>query len=1341
MEVFPDIHSIPDDMALRKLREAEEHADNGNYINALRLLKEAEPHASDPDLKARIFMNLGDAYYNMGSLDGAEASFRRAAELADDPRLKLELGRQFVGRKGIKDLRAACRLWREAADKVANPREREFLWSKIAYAHGESGDHALAIDAWKKALALMTGRVSKDIYENHIGEAYLRLCGGGLSTYFCEQSIAHFVNVGESSPYTHLEAQRGIREARRLMAFGDHAAFTSSNILPDVNSYGNGSGGKPESSLLSVNSNGEARFTPQLKATRYTPRIGGRDEIRAAASGEKGPGGDVVFTVSPPFSGAVYYRDGVAERFDSGTKEWVIAVSPGFFTHDKSVAAEQSVRMIVDESTTPLPMPYGYSISAGTVRFDGEVPDHQIVRDIYGNFYLVMEERPRAPVTLNYGIGYDPEPYDISFVTPETKERMLAGVKLPKDLAEELAGLKSSGAGVMEKAQSLRDFFIERFRYIKEDHPEAKALNAYYMEDGKARYFERIFEKRVVDCDMANTVFIALLREIGVPSRLARGYWPYEDAEILQSVHGHGWTEVWDEADGRWTVVEAVPPNVLEERERVADAMKAPPEGADNFIRWRRLTPEAALEARKKRREDLHLERLNEVEAIIEGLRESGELRGIADIAVKTAREFAATAADYIERPKDYWLRAELALGIVDRAVDALPPSGDLDAQRAYSDLIGSILDDTEGRDLPAIMPWEIKGQGWQQIYKSGRLYRVKDGSLDRVDLNGYLRPGSWSLKLEPLTDTAYPDIYPLGGPDGEALILIDNDAAVVMVDRRPVKSYQFNGSILGSRGSGDGGAVAIALKNREGDDVTYEVVALDATGIIHRSGPLSYYPYFETAGAGGAFVYANHLDLDIDHSDGNNAVLFDREREVRFTKDPDGIEFGDVSFKGDDYMRWAIDAFPYLVLLRKAGTAQTLHVYDSEGEIARTPPLEGVRHWKQVPGSGGFVISADGARGLYLFDPKQPGSVERLAVFENELISPMMWQFSSDGSRMAFYTKEEGRDGRWSHNVYVIDIPGKRVLYKTAVSPLFLRPILQLSGDGRRIAIAYATISYNDRDEDRVYIDLVDGGGGLAELGRGPYYRCALYDRVSTDLRYSNNPYLEDQYIDNLPLKIARHLLKGDGRTTYRPLDTRLIAIFDSMPYAIDEISPEEYASLIGRTSYILHTKDGERENGPVSLRRAPSDHQGFREAAFEYGKKNLKEIVASGASEEVITVLAFLIAEEAKDGGHEVFKQVAAARPALLAGAIFYAADSWGSDPRIFGYLPAGTRETLAPFIKEGLEKRYDGVKDEPNGVAAADGRTRRLMRFINYLRPFIETFGRDVLPDGLRSAVSDW
>ncbi len=139
---------------------------------------------------------------------------------------------------------------------------------------------------------------------------------------------------------------------------------------------------------------------------------------------------------------------------------------------------------------------------------------------------------------------------------------------------EELSRYKQLPDGWLDRSiESLRDSIMSRYKTTSE---KINALKWYFLgnygyslrpefpegEQELVKYF--LLNKVDSYCEYFATGTVLLLRSAGIPARYVVGYYVTErdtitDCWVARQRDAHAWAEAWDEAEGRWVVVESTP--------------------------------------------------------------------------------------------------------------------------------------------------------------------------------------------------------------------------------------------------------------------------------------------------------------------------------------------------------------------------------------------------------------------------------------------------------------------------------------------------------------------------------------------------------------------------------------------------------------------------------------------------------------------------------------------------------------------------------------------------------------------------------------------------------------
>jgi transglutaminase-like putative cysteine protease len=190
-----------------------------------------------------------------------------------------------------------------------------------------------------------------------------------------------------------------------------------------------------------------------------------------------------------------------------------------------------------------LPAPSGFSVEASSIRVDGSPsPD---ARCVLGET-LVKTAPGRHTVTYECGRLAADEPL------PDADLRLLrdTGVELAWPADTRAAIDAARGLPLQERIRAAADRVASMVAY--DTTPETVAAYSRMREGAEADWLAFVLRVGKGDCDVLNGVNALLLRELGVPARLALGV--VGDRGTLPSpVLAHAWTEYFA---GRWEAVD-----------------------------------------------------------------------------------------------------------------------------------------------------------------------------------------------------------------------------------------------------------------------------------------------------------------------------------------------------------------------------------------------------------------------------------------------------------------------------------------------------------------------------------------------------------------------------------------------------------------------------------------------------------------------------------------------------------------------------------------------------------------------------------------------------------------
>jgi len=234
------------------------------------------------------------------------------------------------------------------------------------------------------------------------------------------------------------------------------------------------------------------------------------------------------------------FRTKAVEVFDQGRG----AVSPEPVAVSRApeyrCAAECTrVRVGVDAGPglLPLPIPTGYAVEAAEATLDG-VPVGTVLLTAEGDPVLELEAL-RTQGTLEYVVG--PSREGLSAERLRALSALPAALAFPQELgraAAGAAGKKSPSARVA----AVVDYVSRTFTYDRSPSI-AEAYRTFVESNPRTGWLDLVTSLKRGDCDVENSVAMALLRRAGVPSRLAIGYMGEAGAARPGM---HAWIEYYD---------------------------------------------------------------------------------------------------------------------------------------------------------------------------------------------------------------------------------------------------------------------------------------------------------------------------------------------------------------------------------------------------------------------------------------------------------------------------------------------------------------------------------------------------------------------------------------------------------------------------------------------------------------------------------------------------------------------------------------------------------------------------------------------------------------------------
>ncbi|MBP9780094.1 VWA domain-containing protein [Candidatus Gracilibacteria bacterium] len=252
--------------------------------------------------------------------------------------------------------------------------------------------------------------------------------------------------------------------------------------------------------------------------------------------------------IDPPLPG--YYYSGRKSYYNIPSKLWS---KKKIFSSYQPVSIDMIEKKYVltgkvVRGVFALPLPVNSLIDPKSIHPSS--PQVKIEQDQKGCFYIIS--------TASYEIQFDFYTNQIVHEKPfisADSEKIVTGT-LTENTMKLLESLKSSSKSIQEKAGEVCDHIALIKKYSVE-------YQFYiYHTSTSQDYFYNLDASPVLECYSANTLYVGLMREIGIPARLCSGHNldtknEYGGKSHISNQTGHAWSEIWD--GGSWVLMDATP--------------------------------------------------------------------------------------------------------------------------------------------------------------------------------------------------------------------------------------------------------------------------------------------------------------------------------------------------------------------------------------------------------------------------------------------------------------------------------------------------------------------------------------------------------------------------------------------------------------------------------------------------------------------------------------------------------------------------------------------------------------------------------------------------------------
>lgn len=177
------------------------------------------------------------------------------------------------------------------------------------------------------------------------------------------------------------------------------------------------------------------------------------------------------------------------------------------------------------------------------------VPEFQV--DQNGCVYLISKEKQF--VSFNFWLNQHTN--DVAPINADSEKIIFDS--LSSRTQELLTKLRTSWASAQQIAETIRYYIIKTKKY------STKVQGTLRNKSNRNNYIKHLDESPILECFSANSLCVALCRELWIPARLVVGH-------MIQSVNNewkacitkndwHAWSEIWDDTIWEWIRVDATP--------------------------------------------------------------------------------------------------------------------------------------------------------------------------------------------------------------------------------------------------------------------------------------------------------------------------------------------------------------------------------------------------------------------------------------------------------------------------------------------------------------------------------------------------------------------------------------------------------------------------------------------------------------------------------------------------------------------------------------------------------------------------------------------------------------
>lgn len=244
-----------------------------------------------------------------------------------------------------------------------------------------------------------------------------------------------------------------------------------------------------------------------------------------------------------------YYYSGRKSHYDRVSKLW--SKKKILWPYNPTIDASQSKHTFsgkIGKGIFSLPLPINTHIDLNSI--DPKAPNIQIQQDQRGCLFVISTGLYLISFDFYTGQDYP----NRSPIITDTEKIIIWS--LSDKTTKLLEDLRNSSKSVKEKSDIVcnhialgKKYSVEYQFYI-------------YHKSTSNDYFTNLDASPVLECYSANTLYVGLIRELGISARLCSGHRlddknEYGGKSHISNQTGHAWSEIWD--GSKWILMDATP--------------------------------------------------------------------------------------------------------------------------------------------------------------------------------------------------------------------------------------------------------------------------------------------------------------------------------------------------------------------------------------------------------------------------------------------------------------------------------------------------------------------------------------------------------------------------------------------------------------------------------------------------------------------------------------------------------------------------------------------------------------------------------------------------------------